>query len=134
MSGCSDAREAEAPPRLVRSAAGSGGLESLRRALSRLGRSILRDSDDIEDIESGRVGCAPMRPGGGKQRIRFLSSDFFGKGSLLRNEPQYPTRGYAPHSGRGGETATKGFFSRRPEVCGYVHPDSALWILWIKLD
>ena len=27
---------------------------------------------------------------------------FFGKGSLLRNEPQYPTTGYAPHSGRGG--------------------------------
>ena len=26
---------------------------------------------------------------------------FFGKGSLLRNEPQYPTKGYAPHSGRG---------------------------------
>ena len=26
----------------------------------------------------------------------------FGKGSLLRNEPQYPTKGYAPHSGRGG--------------------------------
>ena len=25
----------------------------------------------------------------------------FGKGSLLRNEPQYPTKGYAPHSGRG---------------------------------
>ena len=24
---------------------------------------------------------------------------FFGKGSLLRNEPQYPTKGYAPHSG-----------------------------------
>ena len=21
----------------------------------------------------------------------------FGKGSLLRNEPQYPTKGYAPH-------------------------------------
>ena len=70
MSGCSDAREAEAPPRLVRSAAGSGGLESLRRALSRLGRSILRDSDDIEDIETGRVGlrarCSPAATGGGQ--------------------------------------------------------------------
>ena len=29
---------------------------------------------------------------------------FWRKGSLLRNEPQYPTKGYAPHtSGRGGE-------------------------------
>ena len=27
------------------------------------------------------------------------------EGSLLRNEPQYPTRGYAPHSGRGGNHA-----------------------------
>ena len=27
----------------------------------------------------------------------------FGKGDLLRNEPQYPTKGYAPHSGRGGD-------------------------------
>ena len=107
MSGCSDAREAEAPPRLVRSAAGSGGLESLRRALSRLGRSILRDSDDIEDIESGRLGCAPMRPGGGKQRIRFLSSDFFGKGSLLRNEPQYPREGML-HTAAEGGTTTRG--------------------------
>ena len=25
------------------------------------------------------------------------SSETFGKGDLLRNEPQYPTKGYAPH-------------------------------------
>ena len=31
-----------------------------------------------------------------------LLGRIFGKGSLLRNEPQYPTKGYAPHSGRGG--------------------------------
>ena len=33
---------------------------------------------------------------------------FSGESSLLRNEPQYPTKGYAPHSGREGETATEG--------------------------
>ena len=74
MSGCSDAREAEAPPRLVRSAAGSGGLENLRFALSRLVRSILRDSDDIEGQPSGlRADASPAATGGGRQRIRLLS-------------------------------------------------------------
>ena len=46
-SSCSAAREAEAPPRLVRAVAGSGGLEKLRRAVLTL-RSMLGDSDDIE--------------------------------------------------------------------------------------
>ena len=47
---------------------------------------------------------------GGWQAADFCS-DFFGKGSLLRNEPQYPTKGYAPHSGRGGmlHTAAEDF-------------------------
>ena len=40
-----------------------------------------------------------------KVTVKTVTADpfFFGKGSLLRNEPQYPTKGYAPHSGRGCE-------------------------------
>ena len=30
----------------------------------------------------------------------------FGKGDLLRNEPQYPTKGYAPHSGRAAKSSS----------------------------
>ena len=43
-----------------------------------------------------RSGTSPAGAYGG-----FLTGSVFGESSLLRNEPQYPTKGYAPHSGRG---------------------------------
>ena len=47
-------------------------------------------------IDGLRVPCVLLQSPGDQHGL------VFGKGSLLRNEPQYPTRGYAPHSGRGG--------------------------------
>ena len=56
--------------------------------------------------ESGRIEPRGSRRGRAKmsEPTREMIStlvrtiNVFGKGSLLRNEPQYPTKGYAPHS------------------------------------
>ena len=65
----------------------------------------------LANLAAARATCQPAaaaahRPAAARTPRRMPGYDYlwvFGKGSLLRNEPQYPTKGYAPHSGRGGE-------------------------------
>ena len=70
-----------------------------------------------EEVRDCDAWWSPLSGEGGAKSTR--SPLYFGKGSFLRNEPQYPTKGYAPHSGRGG-------------VLGSLSVRTRLWFISMK--